>query len=568
MVAFFVVVILAAVAIYLGALYLQRKYNEEIKTGKDKVKQMTETELSADFANLSRLHLTGQSLDEFKEVDREYRYLINRQLPEISENLNDLTGMVANYKLFSARKDLKIIDEQVDNAQERFSDIKKKLQGIQKNTEDQQKMILKLKKRYQEIRKTLLAKNFSFGPAIDKLEEMLSQLEDEFEEYTQLTEDGDFVKSEKPLKQLEKDTSKMERNIEVIPPLYNNLKNVFPQQLSELQAGFAKMKDEGYMFTQNLGQMLSDIQSECDQNMVDLTNLKIAEAQANNKGIADEIDDIYDILSREYTARQKVEHQTKELEEFINHAEKHQLELMNELDRLQQNYELNNNELEDAHELDQKIKQISNRYTNYIDREDDEKVVYTDVLSRFKEMMAELKKAEQEQQKIQKGVADLWEEEQEAQRAVSEFDVRIHKMRRKIEKLNLPGLSNEYTDYFFQVGDEIEDLDKALNRVRINMEEITKAMINTQSDLDVLGRKTDDIIDSSILAERLMQYSNRYKTRYPEVAAAYDEAYKLFNHDYDYVGALDVISHAVDKVEPGTFKRISDEYQQQAHTNK
>ena len=223
MVAFFVVVILAAVAIYLGALYLQRKYNEEIKTGKDKVKQMTETELSTDFANLSRLHLTGQSLDEFKEVDREYRYLINRQLPEISENLNDLTGMVANYKLFSARKDLKIIDEQVDNAQERFSDIKKKLQGIQKNTEDQQKMILKLKKRYQEIRKTLLAKNFSFGPAIDKLEEMLSQLEDEFEEYTQLTEDGDFVKSEKPLKQLEKDTSKMERNIEVIPPVYNNL---------------------------------------------------------------------------------------------------------------------------------------------------------------------------------------------------------------------------------------------------------------------------------------------------------------------------------------------------------
>ena len=209
------------------------------------------------------------------------------------------------------------------------------------------------------------------------------------------------------------------------------------------------------------------------------------------------------------------------------------------------------------------IRQIQQQFSAYRDRDEEENVVYTEVLAQHEQMFSSLERIESEQKKIQTSVAGLWKEEKEAQDAVAEFDVEIHKLRRAIERLNLPGVSAEYTDYFLYVSDEIVALDNSLNEQRINMEEITKAMLNTQSDLDVLKSKTEDIIDSSVLVERLMQYSNRYKNRYPEVDAAYQEALRLFNQEYDYVGALDAISHAVDKVEPGVFKRLSDEYQRQ-----
>ena len=80
------------------------------------------------------------------------------------------------------------------------------------------------------------------------------------------------------------------------------------------------------------------------------------------------------------------------------------------------------------------------------------------------------------------------------------------------------------------------------------MDEITKSLINTQSDLDILGEKTDELISSSILTEEILQYSNRYRNRYPDVAAAYNQAVQLFEKEYEYVKALDTISHAVDKV--------------------
>lgn len=100
-------------------------------------------------------------------------------------------------------------------------------------------------------------------------------------------------------------------------------------------------------------------------------------------------------------------------------------------------------------------------------------------------------------------------------------------MKREIEILNLPGLPNDYIEYFFKVGREIESLDQDLNKIQIDMEQIARDLINTQSDLDVLAQKTQEIIDSSTLTEAMLQYSNRYRTRYPEVASAYAHAVEL-----------------------------------------
>ena len=126
--------------------------------------------------------------------------------------------------------------------------------------------------------------------------------------------------------------------------------------------------------------------------------------------------------------------------------------------------------------------------------------------------------------------------------------------------MNLPGLPNDYIEYFFKVGREIESLDQDLNKIQIDMEQIARDLINTQSDLDVLAQKTQEIIDSSTLTEAMLQYSNRYRTRYPEGASAYAHAVELFNKNYDYMGALDVISEALETVEPGCYKRIENDY--------
>ncbi len=562
MVIFLVSLVIVALLIYLGVYLYKRRNAKLIDSYQEGVKHITDTSLEKEMAEISHLNLSGESLTEFEKIDKDYREIVNRKLPEVSELLNDLKELNQHYQFGRVNHELADVDEKMNATTSQFKEIKDKLEEIRKVTKEHQKAVSELSAKYKDLRKTLLAKSFSFGPSSDKLEEQLGELEQKFDDYTKVMESGDYVKSAKPLVELQDATHEMEEKIEKIPPIYKNLKNVFPEQIEELNQAVNQLLKEKYVFQENLKKKLDEIQKLVDKNLVNLEKVNVKDAEKLNDQLSDSIDEVYDTIDKEYRARHLVEKNYKYYQDFLEHAESQEHELLIDLDRLSQNYELTHNELEDAHELQAQIREVRKDFDNFT-KQRTEGIIYSTELKKQKENIEKLNKIEKRQKEINDGVSNLWKEEKEAQKAVQSFDLEIHRMRRDIEKLNLPGLSKEYTDYFFKVSDEIQALNEALNQIQINMDEITKALINTQSDLDVLGDKTKEIIDCSTLTEEFLQYANRYRTRYPEIAEAYKKADHLFNKQFDYVDALDVISNALEEVEPGIYKRITDDYETQ-----
>lgn len=560
MVIFLISLIIIALVIYLGVYLFKRHKAKQIEVYQAKVNEITENSLEKELAEISKLNLSGDSLTEFEKVDKDYRKIVNRKLPEISELLNDLRELNQHYQFGRTNHELKDVDEKLSGTAAQFEKIKEELKNIRKVTEEHQKAVEELSEKYKDLRKTLLAKSFSFGPSSDKLEEQLGELEQQFNDYTKLMESGDYVKSAKPLSDLQDATAEMEEKVEKIPSIFKNLKSVFPDQLKELNSAVDQLLKEKYVFHEDLKKKLADIQKMVDKNFENLKKVDLKNATKLDEKLTTEIDKVYDEIDQEYRARKVVEKNYNYYQDFVEHAERQEHELLIDLDRLSQNYELTHNEFEDAHDLQVQIQAIRKEFDNFT-KQRSEGVIYSDELKRQKDNIDKLTKIEKKQKEINDGVSNLWKEEKEAQKAVQGFDLEIHRMRRDVEKLNLPGLSREYTDYFFKVSDEIENLDDALGQIQINMDEITKALINTQSDLDVLGDKTKEIIDCATLSEEFLQYANRYRTRYPEVEEAYKKASQLFNKEYNYVDALDTISNAVEEVEPGAYKRITDDYE-------
>lgn len=560
MVIFLISLIIIALVIYLGVYLFKRHKAKQIEVYQAKVNEITENSLEKELAEISKLNLSGDSLTEFEKADKDYREIVNRKLPEISELLNDLRELNQHYQFGRTNHELKDVDEKLSGTAAQFEKIKEELKNIRKVTEEHQKAVEELSEKYKDLRKTLLAKSFSFGPSSDKLEEQLGELEQQFNDYTKLMESGDYVKSAKPLSDLQDATAEMEEKVEKIPPIFKNLKSVFPDQLKELNSAVDQLLKEKYVFHEDLKKKLADIQKMVDKNFENLKKVDLKNATKLDEKLTTEIDKVYDEIDQEYRARKVVEKNYNYYQDFVEHAERQEHELLIDLDRLSQNYELTHNEFEDAHDLQVQIQAIRKDFDSFT-KQRSEGVIYSDELKRQKDNIDKLTKIEKKQKEINDGVSNLWKEEKEAQKAVQGFDLEIHRMRRDVEKLNLPGLSREYTDYFFKVSDEIENLDDALGQIQINMDEITKALINTQSDLDVLGDKTKEIIDCATLSEEFLQYANRYRTRYPEVEEAYKKASQLFNKEYNYVDALDTISNAVEEVEPGAYKRITDDYE-------
>lgn len=560
MVVVLVTIVLVAVAIYASVLFFQRSFEERITKAKSSIEEILDSPLEKELEEVKKMTLSGDSLSEFEAVEHSYYALVNQQLPEISEYLNKLQAELEQYRFWKINGELKQNEAQLAKAQQQYEQLKLELAEIKQTAEIHKKAIGELKEEYQKIRKTLLAKNFSYGPSIDELEKELATLEKDFDEYSKVTEEGDYAKSSELLEKLKQQTRLLKIALKKLPPIYRNLKNIFPEQLQELKAGYSKLQAEKYGFKKDLAKHLEAIEQKCKENEADLKQADVPKAEALDQQIADMIDEAYEIMENEYNAKLKVTRQEKHLADFIEHAKHQEKELLIELDRLSQNYTLNHNEMEEAHALNEQLKKIDKNFTAYMQAKPKDVIVYSEVLEQQTADLEALKKIELKQKEIGESVADLFEEEKEAQAAVQGFDNDIHRLKREIEILNLPGLPSDYIEYFFKVGREIESLDQDLNKIQIDMEQIARDLINTQSDLDVLAQKTQEIIDSSTLTEAMLQYSNRYRTRYPEVASAYAHAVELFNKNYDYMGALDVISEALETVEPGCYKRIENDY--------
>lgn len=560
MVVVLVTIVLVAVAIYASVLFFQRSFEERITKAKSSIEEILDSPLEEELEEVKKMTLSGDSLSEFEAVEHSYYVLVNQQLPEISEYLNKLQAELEHYRFWKINGELKQNEAQLAKAQQQYEQLKLELAEIKQTAEIHKKAIGELKEEYQKIRKTLLAKNFSYGPSIDELEKELATLEKDFDEYAKVTEEGDYAKSSELLEKLKQQTRLLKIALKKLPPIYRNLKNIFPEQLQELKAGYSKLQTEKYGFKKDLAKHLEAIEQKCKENEANLKQADVPKAEALDQQIADMIDKAYDIMENEYNAKLKVTRQEKHLADFIEHAKHQEKELLIELDRLGQNYTLNHNEMEEAHALNEQLKKIDKNFIAYMQAKPKDVIVYSEVLEQQTADLEALKKIELKQKEIGESVADLFEEEKEAQAAVQGFDNDIHRLKREIEILNLPGLPSDYVEYFFKVGHEIESLDQDLNKIQIDMEQIARDLINTQSDLDVLAQKTQEIIDSSTLTEAMLQYSNRYRTRYPEVASAYAHAIELFNQKYDYMGALDVISEALETVEPGCYKRIENDY--------
>lgn len=554
------IVIVAAIVV--GGLYLfQRITINQINDLQAAKQRLVGLHVDANLRDGASLSLTGESLNQFQQLQADYKEVNDHRFKEIDELADDIRRDVRGVNFVKVRQEVNQLRERVSGTEKIVNHTRNALSELQKIDQQHRQAVSKLEKKYQNLRKRLLSENFKFGASIDQLEEQLSTLEDEFDRFSTLTSAGDHAKAQDVLGGLEKNTNQLENTISLIPDLYQNLDVQYPEQLQELQAGYTQLNNQGYQFSDaDIATEIANVDKQRTETLDKLVQLEIGAVQKANENIQRQIDHLYAVMQKEIDARPAVQQLMGEIGQFITHAQNQNHELLIELDRLSQNYTLDHGELETARGLGEQIKQIEKNYQNDLTAIHQHTAVDSQVLEQEKSAQTSLTQIETQQTQINDDVAGLQNDERRAKQTLQQFANEIHVIKRQVEALNLPGLPKSYLDYFFVVSDEIKKLDTDINRIKINMEEITKQLLIVQADLETLQEKTNDIKDSARLAERLLQYANRFREQNAEVDAAATKAQALFNESNDYAASLETIATVLDKVEPGSYKRLEDSY--------
>ncbi|MFC6176003.1 septation ring formation regulator EzrA [Companilactobacillus huachuanensis] len=538
--------------------FLQKRNAATLNKHKERTDELKKAQLDDKIEKLEKMKLSGASDDRFNQLKVEYHKQTDDIFSDILKQIRAAEYKNTEFKVFGSASDLKKLNNEMNDFEKKIGEISQGFDELLASNELNATHSEELQRQYQTLRKQVLTQSFSYGPATDKLEDELSEIANLLDKEKQLTQKGDHIEASQCLDDVKIKLGLITDQLKIIEPLFHDLNEVFPGQVDEIKFVYQKLEQQHFKFTDDIVQLISDVQHEIDESNTKLGELNFDAVNTNNEDIKQRIDDLYETLTLEMDGKRDVLKEQKPVLDYLNHAVFQHNHLDKRIQRLQESYILTDKTLDTFQDNYNTLNEIRREYDADVQSIADKQVIFSQVRADFKEIVKQLDEIETNEKTINDDLNQMLSSEQIARNSVDEYAKRLEIQKKMMEQLRLNGLPDDYLDYFYMVYDEINKLYDELDADQINMEDISKQVIVTQEDLENLVEKTKKLKYNVQLAEKLLQYANRYDNKNPEFTDQLMRARSMFDDDYNYNDAVDVISKALEDVEAGSVARIKE----------
>ena len=566
---YFLLIIVVAGAIGYGvAHYLSQKQSKVIEElGVKKQKLMT-VPIADILFTLKNLNLTGQTKRTYETWQATWQTITRFRFPEIEASLVSAEQYTQRLNFVKgsqiSNQASQLIEETKAEVDKIYTALQKLLDSEKKNREE----LEVLQERYASMRKDLLAHSFSFGEALESLEKRLSYLELDFTKFNTLTNEGDHLEAKEVLGRIEAEMQDFEQIVEEVPKYLKEIEEEYEDQVADLKEGYQKMVEEHYQFPKiSIPTEIQKIEEIIAVAREHIKATELEEARQQLDKVAREIDQLYLVMETEYEAKAFVKRNRAQVERKLNQVLQSNRYVNIEVDRVSQNFVLANNEFNRVQDFAKQLEKEQEAVAYYSKALQNQQVPYSIVKEHYEIVLNTLKEIDENQLALVNTLTDLSQQEKSIRDGLDVFELDLRNMKRTIEKYHLPGLPKEYLELFFATSSRIEQLSQLMNRVKLDMTEITGLNQTIEDDVEKLDIMTEEIVDHAQLTEFMIQHANRYRLDHPEIDTAIQQALEQFNHFYRYEESLAIIEKALNQVDPGSAQRVRDNYQSEKNNS-
>lgn len=556
-----IAIIIVAIVVFLVSYLMKKKNQDRLDALEKRKEELFDLPVIEEVDDVKKMHLVGQSQNTFREWSQKWNDISTSSFAELESQIFEVENLNESFRFLKGKKAVVEAENTMDQMEKEVSEIREGLKELRETEERNSLAVQQALDIYEELKETIKEDEQAYGPAFPELQKQVKMIESEFTQFVTLNTSGDPVEAREVLDKAEKHTYEVDALMKKIPPLYEDLDTTFPEQLEEINDTYEKLMQEQYVFPEeDLVGEIDKVRNRIQSSLTNLEKTEVKTVEFENREIADMIDALYDILEREMSAQIYVATNQTTIEQYIKHATKNNRQLLIELDHTAQSYALNHNEIGRVRGFQTEVEEIERQNEQMKPQIQQHTVPYSEVRTFYKKVFKILEDIENQQVEIADSLHELRKGEKEAQEKIETFEFKLRTLKRFVEKQRLPGLPNDYLEFFFVATERIEELSVVLNKIRVNMDEVNRLVALCEEDLELLDKKTHDLVDAAALTEQMLQYANRYRHTHEEVKEAIDKSYFMFNKEYHYQEALDEIGTALERVEPGAFKRIEDFY--------
>ncbi|CAG9623356.1 septation ring formation regulator EzrA [Sutcliffiella rhizosphaerae] len=549
--------ILALVVLFISVSFFRRKkiYEDVDRLETWKVSIMNKP-VSEELSKVKDLNMTGQTEELFENWRYQWDDILTTELIHIEEYLFDAEEFVDKYRFGKAKEVLKIADNKLQDIEKKIQAIYDELEELigsqAKSVEENEKLEIK----YTSLKKKLLNQMHQYGSITPLLEKELDQIQKLFEEFNEAITNGNYLVARELVARVEKELEVVEAKIEHIPSLLIDCQSVLPSQLAEVETGYKEMMEEGYILDHvNLEKNVRELQDKLKHISTQLLETKVLEAKEGIDLLKKEMDELYDEIEKEVLAKHFVVKELPSVNAILTALSTASEKTKHETIVVQESYQLLEEDIKTQRKIEESMLVLNERYEKLSGHLENQTVAFSILKEELEDICEQINSLQEIHQQYMDSLITLRKDEMAAREQVSALRKMLFEVKRSIEKSNIPGLPKSVYQELALSNDHLKAVTEKLEEKPLNISNVNAILGEAVESVEKCHQEALDILDHAYLAESIIQYGNRYRSKHPSVHESLIEAEQLFRN-YEYKSALEEAAATLEKVEPGVLNKI------------
>ena len=543
-------------AIFVLGYLIKKKYFKEMDRLETWKIDLLNRPVLDEMSKVKQLNMTGQTEVLFENWRSGWDDIVTVKLPDLEEMLFDAEEFIDRYRFKKAKTVQQAIHNKLQETEDQIKNILEELHELVGSEEKNRVEIEQLKETYRETKKMLLAHRHSFGKAEKSLETQLEQITNKFHEFDEKTENGNYLEAREIVLMIQSNLGKIKNNMDVIPQYLIECQSILPSQLAEVLDGFREMSQQGYFLDHiRLEEEINQLEQKLTEYLGFIENTEIEKAEEGTKEIKERIDILLDLLEKEVLAKHYLLQNEKPTYDLLVSTQEENELLSNEIFHVQQSYHLKENDFEMQRNLDKELSTVYKHYYVLVEKIKMNETAQTTLSDELREIKDQLDAIREEQHIFAGKLQSLRKDEIQARDKVKDLTKKVGEMVRLVSKSNIPGLPDDYKYLFEDTNESIQNVKLQLEEKPLNISALNQYLEIAELTVEKLTNSTIEMLENVLLAEKAIQYGNRYRRQYPTVAKGLSDAELAFRQ-YEYQEALEQVAATLNGIDPDALKKI------------
>lgn len=556
-------IILSVITITLIRKLKADKYKKEIQELDVEKNMIVGVPILSEISKVRDLVKTDNLKNKLDYWDNTFKEIKDDRLTKLSDLLLEADELLDRRQYIPVVQKIASIEIEIAELKTKINLLLDEIKTITKSEERNRSIVTKLKIQYRELQSKYERTEKDYGEVGESLLAEFEKIDKMFQTFEDAMDNNDYVEVEKVVANLEDLINNLKNLLEELPSVILLCKIIIPKKIEDASIMYSRMVRDGYPLDYlNVEYNIKEINNKLEVIFNNLKKLQVGDSEIELKTILDYFDVLYNSFDNEKNCKNLFYENTKAFKAKLEKINKILYDIYLSLDDIKLTYDLKDEEIYKFDEINERLEKINDDFKTLLAHGKGKTFAYSKLGQELDGLNERLGNLQDDLDNQLRSITSMKDDEYRAKEQLETIQKLLRDSKLKLKDYKIPVIPNSYFIELKETQEAIREVIKELNKKPIVIK-ILNIRVDTARDLVFkIYNRTNDLIKTSMLTERVILYGNRYRSNYPEIDKSLEKAESLFNKGL-YSQSLDISVKAIEQVENGIFEKISESVMQE-----